>query len=264
LIDRFDWPVAFVITGGVTALLAVAWLVFVTDRPGESREAGRKTALLDNSLPRSAAAGSTRDRGRNLLLLMLSYAAVGYFQYLFFYWLHYYFDSVLHMEKADSRYFAGLPNLAMAASMPLGGWLTDRAVRWRGENSGRTLVPKFGMILSALFLAGGIFAISRPWIVGYFTASLAMLGLCEASFWTVAVNLGRQRGGTSAAIMNTGGNGIGLLAPMITPWLGTHLGWEWGLGVGAIIGVLGGLCWFGITLPEKGDARIPDGPDVPA
>ena len=139
--------------------------------------------------------------------------------------------------------------------MPIGGWLTDRAVRWRGESSGRTLVPKFGMILSALFLVCGIFATERHWIVAFFTAALGMLGLCEASFWTVAINLNRQRGGTSAAIMNTGGNGIGLLAPMITPWLGTHLGWGWGLGVGAIVGVLGALCWWWID-PAPRAARL--------
>jgi MFS transporter, ACS family, D-galactonate transporter len=70
------------------------------------------------------------------------------------------------------------------------------------------------------------------------------------------VNLNRQRGGTSAAIMNTGGNGIGLFAPMITPWLGMHLGWKWGLGVGALVAVFGAVCWFGIvTAPAS--ARLP-------
>ncbi len=247
LIDRFDWPIAFVITGGATALLTVAWMIFATDRPAAANviEAGIRPAPPEEG-PVNESIQRQKERTRNLLLITLSYAAVGYFQYLFFYWLHYYFDTVLQMEKADSRYYAGLPNLAMAACMPLGGWLTDRAVRWRGNESGRVLVPRAGMILSALCLVAGLFATTHLWVVGCFTASLAMLGLCEASFWTVAVNLGRHRGGTSAAIMNTGGNGIGLLAPMITPWLGTHLGWKWGLGAGAIIGALGGLCWFGI------------------
>jgi ACS family D-galactonate transporter-like MFS transporter len=257
LIDRFDWPVAFVITGSATALLALAWMIFATDKPArESRAAdpeGPVAQVIDaNAEPRtpnSELRWSRIDR-RNLLLLTLSYAAVGYFQYLFFYWVHFYFDSVLHFDKAESRYFAGLPSLALAIGMPIGGWLTDRAVRWRGLDFGRTLVPKFGMALSALFLVCGLFATHRLWIVGCFTASLGMLGLCEASFWTVAINLGRQRGGTSAAIMNTGGNGLGLLAPMFTPWLGAHLGWGWGLGVGAIVAVLGGLCWFGITSGE--------------
>ncbi len=252
LIDRFDWPVAFVITGCATALLTVAWLIFARDKPPSPELAA---ALPVESRHESAPAEARERCGRSLLFLTLGYAAVGYFQYLFFYWLHYYFDTVLHMDKAQSRYFAGLPNLAMAAAMPVGGWLTDRAVRWRGERVGRTLVPKFGMTLSALFLVCGIFATERHWIVACFTAALGTLGLCEASFWTVAVNLNRQRGGTSAAIMNTGGNGIGLLAPMITPWLGTHLGWGWGLGVGAIIGVLGALCWWRID-PAPRLARL--------
>jgi len=246
LIDRFDWPVAFVIMGAATALLATGWLIFASNAPFASGDVPVTAPPVDEIQPAFAAIGSSERRGQNLLFLTLSYAAVGYFQYLFFYWLHYYFDSVLHMDKADSRYFAGLPNLAMAACMPIGGWLTDRAVHWRGERFGRTLVPKFGMLLSALFLVCGIFATDRHWIIACFTVALGTLGLCEASFWTVAVNLHRDRGGTSAAIMNTGGNGIGLLAPMITPWLGTHLGWGWGLGVGAIVGVLGALCWWRI------------------
>lgn len=246
LIDRFDWPLAFVITGGATAVLAVGWWMFAADTPLASQESRLASTLAAESQSAVAPVGSSEGSGRNLLFLTLSYAAVGYFQYLFFYWLHYYFDSVLHMDKDESRYFAGLPTLAMAAAMPIGGWLTDRAVRWRGENSGRTVVPKFGMILSALLLVCGLFATDRRWIVVCFTAALGTLGLCEASFWTVAINLNRQRGGTSAAIMNTGGNGIGLFAPMITPWLGRHLGWEWGLGVGAIVGVLGALCWWWI------------------
>lgn len=241
LIDRLDWPTAFLITGGFTGLLAIAWFLCAQDHPSRVDVASPLTPV--SKAPAQPWSPETR---RNLALLTLGYSAVGYFQYLFFYWLHYYFDSVLHMEKAESRYFAGLPNLAMAACMPIGGWLADQAVRWRGKPEDGTLIPKAGMLLSAALLGCGIFAENRFWIVALFTASLGVLGLCEASFWTAAVKLGRERGGTAAAIMNTGGNGIGLLAPMVTPWLGTHLGWGWGLGAGALIGAAGAVCWFGI------------------
>ena len=36
-------------------------------------------------------------RHRGLVLLTLSYGCVGYFQYLFFYWMNYYFETVLHL-----------------------------------------------------------------------------------------------------------------------------------------------------------------------
>jgi ACS family D-galactonate transporter-like MFS transporter len=239
LIDAFNWQTAFLILGGVTGILGMAWLYFAKPAATE-----RSNAVRMSHEP--FAPGARRD----LTLLTISYAAVGYFQYLFFYWLHYYYDSVLHMTKAESRYYAALPSLAIAFGMPIGGWLTDRAIGWRGDDSARKIVPKIAMLLSSALLLCGIFAKDRFWIVTAFTASLGVLGLCEASFWTVAVNLGKERGGTSAAIMNTGGNGIGLLAPMITPWLGSHLGWQWGLAAGAFIGIIGGLCWFGIRLEQ--------------
>src|SRR5205814_1813449 len=106
---------------------------------------------------------------RNIILLTLSYAAVGYFQYLFFYWMHYYFDQILHLGKTESRFYAGLPNLAMAVAMPLGGWLTDLAQRRLGHKRGQTLVPRVSMLASAGLLLLGIFAKDSFWIVLWFT-----------------------------------------------------------------------------------------------
>jgi len=248
LIDRVDWPQAFLISGSCTALLSWLWLAKATDFPWQHRARRGAVADAPDSAPSTTPPIAFKHllRNRSLLLLTLSYGAVGYFQYLFFYWLHYYFNDVLHMGKADSRTYTSLPSLAMALCMPLGGWLTDRAQDSFGRRAGRTLVPKLGMILSAGLLTLGVFAEGTFWIVLWFTLSLGVLGLCESAFWTTAVELGGDRGGTAAAIMNTGGNGIGLLAPMVTPAISAKLGWAWGIGLGAVIGLLGGLCWFAI------------------
>src|SRR5947208_7811922 len=245
LIDRFDWAKAFLISGGCTAALALIWFATASDRPrlADTREVsgGQRSASGLGSLGLGQLL-----RNRSLMLLTLSYAAVGYFQYLFFYWMHYYFDEVVHMGKSESRFYSGIPNLAMAICMPLGGWLTDKAQKQRGQTAGRTLVPRIGMAASAVLLLFGIFATQPFWIVLWFTLSLGILGLCEGAFWTTAVELGGTRGGTAAAIMNTGGNGIGLLAPMVTPWVGAKMGWVWGIGLGAIVAVAGAVCWFWI------------------
>jgi MFS family permease len=141
----------------------------------------------------------------------------------------------------------------MACAMPLGGWLADQAARWSGPNA-PALVPKVCMVGSALLLLLGLAARQQAWIVIWFTLSLGMLGLCEASFWTIAVEVGGKKGGTAAAIMNTGGNAVGLLAPMLTPFIASALGWKWGIGLGAMVAVLGALCWFGIK-PSPPPAR---------
>jgi MFS family permease len=243
LIDLVDWQQAFVITGACTALLTLVWAILATDflrqevasppdAVEEAHSADRSGSLLFN---------------RNIILLTVSYAAVGYFQYLFFYWMHYYFDRILHLGKTESRFYAGLPTLAMAVAMPLGGWLSDVAQRKLDYTRGRTLLPRASMVISAGLLMLGIFAKETFWIVLWFTLSLGVLGLCEGSFWTTAVEIGGKRGGTTAAIMNTGGNGIGLLAPIITPWISAKVGWTWGIGLGAVIGFLGAACWWGIV-----------------
>jgi MFS family permease len=249
LIDRFDWPTAFLISGGCTAGLALIWFAAASDRPGPGHAIEAAAASWSGAAPASVVGPQPPWfghllRNRGLRLLTLSYAAVGYFQYLFFYWMHYYFDEVVHMGKTESRFYSGMPNFAMAICMPLGGWLTDKAQKQLGRAAGRSLVPRLGMTASAALLSLGIFASQPLWIVLWFTLSLGILGLCEGAFWTTAVELGGARGGTAAAIMNTGGNGIGLLAPMVTPWVSAKLGWKWGIGLGAFVALAGAVCWF--------------------
>src|SRR5213075_2129262 len=160
LIDRFDWPTAFLISGGCTAGLASIWFVASSDRPVCERATRPLGVTLSARSPAFADGQESQGfgqllRDRNLLLLTLSYAAVGYFQYLFFYWMHYYFDDVVHMGKTESRFYSGMPNLAMAVCMPLGGWLTDKAQKQLGQTIGRTVVPRIGMTASAVLLLFG-------------------------------------------------------------------------------------------------------------
>lgn len=246
LIDAVDWPRAFMITGAFTILLSLVWYGVARDRPTQTAHEAPVTDRreLDSELVPLKV-------DRRLILLTVSYAAVGYFQYLFFFWMHYYFDEILKMDKAESRTLAGLPNLAMALTMPLGGWITDLVERRFGVVQGRTLIPKVGMILSSLFLVGGLVVEGKYGMVACFTIALGFLGLCESSFWTTAVQLGRERGGTTAAIMNTGGNGLGLLAPIFTPIIAGLMGWKAGIGFGAFIGLCGAVCWFGMSPARK-------------
>jgi MFS family permease len=267
LIDLVDWQKAFLMTGACTALLTLVWALVATDSP-QNKKANEAQQPLEASqsapdiqsakvsepgvVNRDGLAGLFLNR--NIFLLTLSYAAVGYFQYLFFYWMHYYFDEILHLGKTESRFYAGLPNLAMATAMPFGGWLTDVVQRTLGYNRGRRLVPRTSMLASAALLLLGIFCKDTFWIVFWFTLSLGILGLCEGAFWATAVEIGGKRGGTAAAIMNTGGNGIGLLAPIVTPWLSAKAGWTWGISLGAFISMLGALCWWWIV-PKEDMAR---------
>jgi len=106
-------------------------------------------------------------------------------------------------------------------------------------------------VFGAVLLSLGVFAKQPGWIVAWFSLALGVVGAAEASFWSTAVELGGQRGGAAAAIMNTGGNGIGALAPYLTPLVSKYLGWPWGIGLGGLVCLAGAMCWLLIDPTER-------------
>jgi MFS family permease len=250
MIDRFDWPGAFLIAAGFTAVLALVWTTFAVT--GSSERAAPPSAGRPKPTAESL---RTLFGSRSLLLLTLSYACVGYFQYLFFYWMTYYFQTVLHLPEATSRYYAAIPPVAMALGMPLGGWISDHVERVVGTRRGRAIVPMAGMTAGALLLILGAVAGEPGWIVFWFALALAAVGASEGPFWATAVELGGRRGGSSAAFFNTGGNAGGMLAPVITPLVGGLFGWGWAVAVGGIVCLAGVALWFWID-PAEGNHPV--------
>jgi MFS family permease len=207
------------------------------------------TPLADPSLHESSWWSLLRNR--SLILLTLSYAAVGYFEYLFYFWMHYYFEDVLHLGKDTSRAYATVGNLSMAVGMGVGGLLSDRLQSYWGYRLGRAIVPVGGMLAGALLLLLGIMAREPIWIVIWIALAMAAVGTTEGPFWATAIDLGGRHGATSAGIFNTGGNAGGALAPIFTPLIGQHFGWGWGIGVGAVVCLVGVSFWFWIDPAER-------------
>jgi sugar phosphate permease len=264
LMDWVDWPWAFAITGGITAFFALLWALYATDRPDQHRSVNHAEkrliemdepswTRLHHDAPTHPGTSGWRIllRNRSLVFLTLSYGAVGYFEYLFTFWTHFYFDDVLKMGKIESRYYAGIVLLAEAGGMGLGGWLADRMQRAYGYRRGRAIVPVFGMLASATFLGLGLIPKEPGWIVFWFALAVGAVGMCEGPFWTTAIELGGKRGGTAAGVCNTGGNAGGLLAPVLTPWISDLFGWPVGIGVGSVVCFAGAALWFWIDPAER-------------
>lgn len=263
LIDLFDWPAAFLITGALTGLLALVWWRYATENPVE--HPGVNTAelrMIDGRLisaTRAPAAPCPAGRwdwvrllqNRSLVLLTVSYAALGYFEYLFYFWTEYYFRDVRHLSGATSRLYATLLNLSMGGGMMLGGLMSERLLRAWGYRWGRAAVPVAGMLLSAALLFLGLTLDDPLALVACFAVALAAGGACEGPCWATAIDLGGRRAGMAAGIFNTGGNIGGLLAPVVTPWVSRLFGWQWGLALGAVACLLGVGLWLGIDPHER-------------
>lgn len=269
MMDRLGWPAAFMAAAAVTAVVAAAWWAVAANGPADHRgvnEAERRLIAANASGSPAAARPSLLPpwRKRSVILLTLSYAAVGYFQYMFFYWMQYYFDKVLDVGKDNSRLYATIPAVAMAIGMAAGGWLTDRAQAMWGLRRGRAGMTVACMVGSAALLGAGVLCKDRFWIVSYFSLALASLGACEGAFWTTATDLGGARSGTAAAIVNTGGNAGGALAPLLTPLISRHYGWKGAIAVACVYCFFGALCWFWIDPDEKSGLPEPAESSPPA
>jgi MFS transporter, ACS family, D-galactonate transporter len=257
LMDRVGWPAAFMIAGATLMAFGFLWWVLAADDPAPHRWSNEaERGLVAGGAPAPPRVRATfREvlalfQNRSLVLATLSYGALGYVQYMFFYWIEYYFNKVLKLPDSESRQAAFTITIAMAVGMAAGGWVSDRLCRWLGFANGCRAMALAGMCLSAAFSLLGVSMTDPQAITWCFALSLGSLGLCEGIFWTTAPALEPRNGGLAAALLNTGGNGIGLLAPIVTPFLGQRYGWNSAVIVACVICGVGGLLWLGIRPPD--------------
>jgi ACS family glucarate transporter-like MFS transporter len=253
LSDLVSWQGACVFMGALTALLTCLWAIRGRNSPpgavGPAPEAARAgTGDFVRMLTSPA-----------LLLLTATYAAVGYYEYTLFYWMKYYFRDVLHYPEQTSRYFTSVVALAMVVAMPLGGALSDALVRAWGYRAGRAAAPIFGMLASAALLFAATRVQGQVLVVTLFFLAHAAIGLCEAPIWVAGLEIGGPSRGTSAAIVNTGGNLGGMLAPLVTVYVALEYGWNAGFLVASLACLLGAVLWLGIRLKHPAMSAAEDG-----
>lgn len=246
LMDTFGWPWAFVVSGGVLIAFGVLWKCVASP----SLPAPQPSTLAATTETEFRAEWLLlRDGG--LWLLALSYAAYSYLQYLFFYWLDYYFKTELHVSDADSRRASFYIFLAMGAGMSIGGLSTGVMCKLFGTNRGRRCIVMIGLILGALFARLGVQMDDYLSVSVCLASSMGLLGMCEGVFWTTATDIGGKARGFSGAFLNTIGNIGGFIAPVLTPFMAQSMGWPNAISVACVIAGVGGLMWFWIKSPEK-------------
>jgi sugar phosphate permease len=261
LMGLLDWPGVFLISGLATLVVTIVWMATTTDGPSDAAAESCSQPIpdeasksIDCDAPPARVSGFTELapllRDRNLILVTASYAAVGYFQYLFFYWMESYFKDVLGLTEETSRLYSTIPNLAMAVGMIAGGSVSDCLERAWGARWGRAAVPIGGMLASALFASAGVHLASPAAAMACFALAMGALGMAEGPFWKTAIEIGGRRGGISGAFFNTGGNAGGTLAPYVTPLLGEAYGWQSGIELACLFCVLGAILWLWIV-PAK-------------
>lgn len=240
LMGRLGWRMSFVVAAVATGVLALMWWLLVTDRPGPA-------------VPRQTRITSWRSllKDRNLLLLTAAYAALGYFSYIFYYWIYFYFGEIRHMGYEQSARFTTIVFIVNGLMIPFGGWLSDRLTTAYGERFGRRAVPISGLLLSAILLVAGTRTEGTWTTVLLIAFSMGFACFCEGPFWAMTIMIGGEQAGVACSILNTGSNLAGFIAPVLTPYIASYLGWSWGLNFGCVVILLGAFACWRVKLPSR-------------
>ena len=229
LMQRWGWRVALLITAIPALLAALAWFAVRAPTAMTQRE----------STPRRI------PTSRSFVLLALSYTLQGYVGYIFVFWFYLYLVNVRHFDLLRGALFGSLPWLLSIVSIPLGGYLFDRARR------GKRWIPITGLAGSGLLLAFGAVTAS-PYLAATALALSTMLVLSvEGPFWATMTELSGPHSGAAGGLMNMGSNIGGLISPAVTPILAHWFGWQSALLLSASLALLAALLWFGITPRES-------------
>jgi len=238
MILQFRWRASFLIAACATAALAACWLWYARDYPATViRPTQIKTA-------QERAGWIKLFADRNLMLLTFAYGTLGYFEYIFFYWIYYYFGQVLHIDAQASAKYTTLLFLSEGAIMPLGGFVSDRLTHRYGAQLGRRLVPMLGLTLSALFTYAGTVAPGVGLVVACLSLAVGLAACCEGPFWAFVTEIAGERVGAASSILNTGAQAGGFFAPILTPYIASRVGWSWGLYAGSLVALSGVLAIY--------------------
>jgi ACS family glucarate transporter-like MFS transporter len=264
MISRYGWRISFWLASMATAALACVWLWYARDHPPEHpalRHIKNPSLLWEREGERSKALRGASWRNlftnRNLMLLTSAYFTVAYFEYVFFYWIYYYLGEIRHVGASATATYTTIPFVAWTIGTPLGGWVSDRLVQRWGRKAGRRIVPLVCLTLSAILLFVAINLASPIAVVSVLSLSFGLASCTDGPFWACAIDVGGEHVGAAGAILNTGGNLGGSLAPVLTPLIASRAGWSWGLYVASLIMSLGVLAWFLIdptrVIPAAGE-----------
>lgn len=243
MLARFGWRPSFVLAGVAAILLGGLWLATVPDRAVETRLAQKPQwgALLGNP---------------NMRWLIAGFAALDYYEYIFFYWLYYYLGEVRKLPPGDTAFYTTLPFLAWVVMMPLGGWLADHLVARYGIKHGLRWVAIGALIVSVLGLVAALNVEGTDALVALLSLAFGCAAVADVVFWAAVISVAGAQAGAAGGLMNTGGNFGGAIAPFVTPLIASQYGWSAGLYVGAAIALIGVVAWFRIDPSPEPAAKL--------
>jgi ACS family glucarate transporter-like MFS transporter len=236
--QHWGWRPALVLASAIAGIVTLLWVMFAP------RNLRVEPAMRSDG-------GSQVLRSPRFWFLVGSYTLQGYIGYIFVFWFYLYLVQVRHFEVMRAAAVTALPWICTLVAIPLGGAISDAAVKRFGTTRGRRLLPLPALILSAALLVLGARTESAWMAVACLTLCTVLVIGTEGPFWATLNQVAGRHGGVGGGIMNFGSNLGGMISPVVTPWLAERIGWAGALSATALLGVVAGLLWLGVRIDEE-------------
>ncbi len=195
---------------------------------------------------------------KNVALLTFGFGMLGYFEYIFFYWIYYYLGEIRHLGATESARYTTVLFLVWVIMMPAGGLICDRLMSRFGRKLGLRVMAMSSLSLAAGLLFAGVNSTHTVTAIALMSLALGFAAIADVTFWTASIEVAGNQVGLVGGILNTGANAGGAVAPVLTPWIASFAGWSWGLYFGCLVALAGVIAWM-FTDPTR-KIRISAGP----
>jgi sugar phosphate permease len=267
LLAFMSWRVIFVMFGTVGLAWVAIWHTWFRNDPSEhaSVNAAELETIVAERPPDISHSGGWEYwgrliRNRNMLAMCVMYIPNCMIFYFCITWLPTYLKQRHGFDATSLGVFAGLPLIVSMPGDLLGGWVTDRLVIRYGLRIGRCGLGAVAYVIAGVSLIAGA-ASSTPIVAATLIAlATGMTMFTLGAAWGTVIELGRNHVGVVGATMNSVGNLVAMLNPLIVAY---SVQWfnNWSLPLYLMGGLflVGALCWM-VVDPEQpvfGEDRVP-------
>jgi ACS family glucarate transporter-like MFS transporter len=266
--QHWGWRSSFLVSGIFALIVASIWFVFSTNRPGEHpRINSAELRLLgaEKRTPSGRPTAPVKTPWRTILsshsvwALLLSYFFHGYTPFIYFAWFFIYLTHVRGLTVAKGGLWGTTPFIAMTVMSPIGGWLSDQAVKHFGARRGRQSTAWIGMTCSALLLSLGSRTANNAGAILLLAGAAGFSNFAAPSWWAACIDLAPNHSGSLSALMNTCANSAGGIAPVLTAYIAATFGWTRALDFAALMSFTAGVVWIFVDAGKSVEISVVKG-----
>ena len=249
-IQHWGWRSSFLVSGIFALVVASIWFLFSTNRPEDHPRINSAELKLLGMEKSSRPIAPVKTPWRRILssgsvwALLLSYFFHGYTPFIYFSWFFIYLTHVRGLTVAKGGLWGTTPFIAMTVMSPIGGWLSDKAVKHLGTRRGRQSTAWLGMACSALLLWLGSRTANNVGAILLLATAAGFSNFAAPSWWATCIDLAPNHSGSLSALMNTCANSAGGIAPILTAYIATTFGWTRALDFAALMSFTAGVIWI--------------------